>query len=268
MKVPKKLNLIVVIAVMVVHDVGAFATFSSLSAFNTRTACNHYSYYGASSSSCLHSTQNTNNKVDTTTTEEWISLTDDDSVKMRTILSVAAADGDDNTTPIPGKDDVTVEYIGSIAPRNWSTNDVISTWLPDRGLDDFANTLFEEFNINGTKLCNPKKFNAQFIKSGLGITNESKINKLLEAVDDLSKYDKSHPVGTVFDKNTFTFRLGKGLAIKAFDISLERMKVGETVTLVARADYAYGSKGLKEVGKVIVPPYSTVSFDLTLVEIK
>ena len=38
MKVPKRMNLTVVIAVMVVHDVGAFATFSSLSAFNTRTA--------------------------------------------------------------------------------------------------------------------------------------------------------------------------------------------------------------------------------------
>ena len=196
---------------VVVHGVGAFSTFSS-SAFNTRTARNHYCYDGASSPSCLYSTQNTNNNVDTIA-EEWISLTEDDSVKMRTIVSAAAKD--DNTTPVPGKDDVTVEYIGSIAPRNWSTNDVVSTWLPDRGLDDFANTLFEEFNINGTKLCNPKKFNSKFIKEGLGITNESKINKLLEAVDDLSKYDKSHPVGTVFDKNTFTFRLGKGLAIKA-----------------------------------------------------
>ena len=245
-----------------VLGVGAFSTCSS-SAFNTRTARNHYCYDGASSPSCLYSTQN---KVDTTTEEEWISLTEDDSVKMRTILPAAVED--DGTTPIPGKDDVTVEYIGSIAPRNWSTNDVISTWLPDRGLDDFTNTLFQEFNINGTKLLNPKKFNSKFIKEGLGITNESKINKLLEAVDDLSKYDKSHPVGTVFDKNTFTFRLGKGLSIKALDLSLEKMKVGETVTLVARSDYAYGSKGLKDMGEVIVPPYSTVSFNLTLVEIK
>lgn len=238
-------------ALLVAVHVGAFtATISK--------QCNHCHCCASTSNLAMYSTK----------TDEWTSLTEDGGVKMKVISPSPSTD--DDTKPISGKDDVTVEYVGSIATRNWSTDEVISCWLPDQNLDDmeFTKILFQEFAINGTKLCNEQKFNAKFVKEGLGILKASKIHNILENVSELTKYDKSHPPGTVFDKNTFTFRLGKGMVINALDISIAEMKVGQTVTLVARSDYAYGAKGVKTMGNVIVPPYATVSFDLTLVEIK
>ncbi|KAL7524563.1 hypothetical protein ACHAXR_000625 [Thalassiosira sp. AJA248-18] len=58
------------------------------------------------------------------------------------------------------------------------------------------------------------------------------------------------------------------MAIPAFELALKEMKMGDTVVLMARADYAYGKKGSRSMGKYAVPPYATVSFDLTLVDIQ
>jgi len=74
--------------------------------------------------------------------------------------------------------------------------------------------------------------------------------------------------GTVFDKNQFSFRPGKGQVIQAFDLAIAEMKVGQTVSIVARSDFAYGSKGLRVGGKVLVPPYATVQYDVTCIEVK
>lgn len=199
--------------------------------------------------------------------EGWTSLTDDGGVKLKVISSSSSAVSDDKKLDLKGKD-VTVEYIGSIAARNWNTQDVIECWLPDQGLSSLAPELFEAFDIDYNRLTNPKKFGIKFIKEGLGILKDAKQTTLFEAVQELKKSEKSFVEGTVFDKNQFTFRPGKGQVIKAFDLAVAEMKVGQTVSVVARCDFAYGSKGLRVGGKDLVPPYATVQYDVTLVEVK
>ena len=195
----------------------------------------------------------------------WRSLTEDGGVKMR---SSSHDSSKDLKYPTVGKDDVTVDYVGSYAERNWTIEDVNECWLPDQGLTDLAPKLFVAFNINGTKLMDETKFTKKFIFEGLGVTKECKNNNLLCAAQELKETETSHPAGMVFDKNRFTFRLGKGMAIKAFDLALREMKPGDTATVLARCDYAYGRNGLRSEGKFLVPPYATVAYDLTLVEIQ
>lgn len=202
--------------------------------------------------------------------EEWTSLTDDSGVKMRVIsspVSSSSSAAQEFPFPEPGND-VTVEYVGSIAPRAWSVDDVNACWLPEQGLSSLAPELFEAFDIDGEKLMNPKKFSKKFIFEGLGVLKQAKIDTLSQAAQDLARSEKDHPAGTVFDKNRFTFRLGKGMSIEAFDLAVREMRVGETVSVVARCDYAYGVRGLRSAGKFLVPAYGTVQYDLTLVEIK
>jgi len=208
--------------------------------------------------------------------EQWTSLGDDGGVKMRVISSPTESSSssssyEEEPLDFTGKD-VTVEYIGTIVPRSWSVDDIKQCWLPDQGLSSLAPELFDAFDLNYTKLTNAKKFTKKFIREGLGVTKEAKVDNLLQSVEELAKYEKrtyDPSLGTVFDKNRFTFRLGKGMSIKAFDLCVGEMRgVGESVSVVARCDYAYGKRGLRVGGKVLVPPYATVQYDVTLVDIQ
>lgn len=241
-------NILLILASLVPVEVGAFSSLS-------RHYRQHDSAFFATNANDIG-------------VEEWTSLTDCGGVKM-SVMSSSDNDAAVEDLPFPDKGkDVTVEYIGSIAPRDWSVDDILACWLPDQGLTALAPELFEAFDIDGAKLANAKKFNEKFIVEGLGVRKEAKVTTLLEAVQDLERSERTHPAGTVFDKNQFTFRLGKGMSIRAFDLAVSRMKVGQTVSLVARCDYAYGKRGLRAAGKILVPPYATVQYDLTLVEIK
>ena len=197
----------------------------------------------------------------------WTSLTDDGGVKLQIIDPSSPAGGAAGKLDLKGKD-VTVKYIASIAPRNWGVEDVIDCWLPDQGLPSLAPELFRAFEIDGKRLTNSKKFSEKFIKEGLGVLKDAKQTTLFEAAQDLKRSEQTHRDGTVFDENQFSFRPGKGQVISAFDLAVAEMKVGDQVSLVARADYAYGNKGLQVKGKVLVPPYATVHYDVSLVEVK
>merc|ERR1712241_160857 len=190
---------------------------------------------------------------------------EDGGVKMRLISGPSSAKGAPSS-PITSKDDVTVEYVAFIAERDWTVEDAVACWLPDQGLDAVAPELFRSFNINGTRLMDAGFFTEKFVFEGLGVRN--KVKKLVGAAQELKGYERSHPPGTVFDKNRFTFRLGKGQAIQAFELALNEMRPGDSVSLLVRTDYAYGKGGLRSAGKFVVPPYATVSFDLTFVEKK
>lgn len=218
-----------------------------------------------------------NNIQDSITVDsEWTSLTEDGGVKIR-VLSPSSPPDDNNDgnnkeeedlPDLKGKD-VTVEYIGSIAQRNWSVNDVIDCWLPDQGLTSLAPELFRAFEVDYTRLTNSTKFGIKFIKEGLGVLKESKQSTLFESAQSLKQSDMEHVAGTVFDKNTFSFRPNKGQVIQAFDLAIGTyMKMGQTCTILARCDYAYGSKGLRMNGKVVVPPYATVQYEVTFIEVK
>ncbi|MEA3451921.1 MAG: FKBP-type peptidyl-prolyl cis-trans isomerase [Bacteroidota bacterium] len=73
--------------------------------------------------------------------------------------------------------------------------------------------------------------------------------------------------GTVFDSSIakeepLRFQLGVGDVIKGWDEGIALMNVGGKATLVVPSDLAYGSGGFS-----IIPPYSTLVFEVELLEI-
>lgn len=71
--------------------------------------------------------------------------------------------------------------------------------------------------------------------------------------------------GTHFDSSRdrgekFSFELGKGQVIKAWDIGVATMKVGELCQLICKPEYAYGSAG----SPPKIPPNATLVFEVEL----
>lgn len=71
--------------------------------------------------------------------------------------------------------------------------------------------------------------------------------------------------GTHFDSSRdrgekFSFELGKGQVIKAWDIGVATMKVGELCQLICKPEYAYGSAG----SPPKIPPNATLMFEVEL----
>ncbi|XP_034541954.1 peptidyl-prolyl cis-trans isomerase FKBP4 [Notolabrus celidotus] len=75
--------------------------------------------------------------------------------------------------------------------------------------------------------------------------------------------------GTHFDSSRdrgdkFTFELGKGQVIKAWDIGVATMKIGEVSQLICKPEYAYGSAG----SPPKIPPSATLVFEIELFEFR
>ncbi|XP_004456251.2 peptidyl-prolyl cis-trans isomerase FKBP4 [Dasypus novemcinctus] len=75
--------------------------------------------------------------------------------------------------------------------------------------------------------------------------------------------------GTKFDssldrKDKFSFDLGKGEVIKAWDIAVATMKLGEVCRITCKPEYAYGSSG----SPPKIPPHATLVFEVELFEFK
>ncbi|WOL18674.1 peptidyl-prolyl cis-trans isomerase FKBP20-1 [Canna indica] len=69
-------------------------------------------------------------------------------------------------------------------------------------------------------------------------------------------FDSTHEDNTVF-----SFEIGSGTVIRAWDISLRTMKVGEVAKITCKPDYAYGSAG----SPPEIPPDATLIFEVELV---
>ncbi|KAJ8765913.1 hypothetical protein K2173_020429 [Erythroxylum novogranatense] len=72
-------------------------------------------------------------------------------------------------------------------------------------------------------------------------------------------FDTTHEDNTVF-----SFEVGKGSVIQAWDIALKTMKVGEVAKLTCKPEYAYGSAG----SPPDIPPDATLIFEVGLVACK
>ncbi|KAM6937714.1 peptidyl-prolyl cis-trans isomerase FKBP4 isoform 1-T1 [Xenentodon cancila] len=75
--------------------------------------------------------------------------------------------------------------------------------------------------------------------------------------------------GTHFDSSRdrgekFSFELGKGQVIKAWDIGVATMKVGELCQFICKPEYAYGSAG----SPPKIPPNATLVFEVELFEFR
>lgn len=76
-------------------------------------------------------------------------------------------------------------------------------------------------------------------------------------LDDGSKFDSSRDRG-----EQFSFTLGKGEVIKAWDLGVATMKKGELAKLTCRSDYAYGEQG----SPPKIPANATLVFEVELFE--
>ncbi|XP_068643189.1 peptidyl-prolyl cis-trans isomerase FKBP20-1 isoform X2 [Aristolochia californica] len=68
-------------------------------------------------------------------------------------------------------------------------------------------------------------------------------------------FDTTHEDNTVF-----SFEVGKGSVIKAWDIAVKTMKVGEVAKITCKPEYAYGSAG----SPPDIPPNATLVFEVEL----
>ena len=86
--------------------------------------------------------------------------------------------------------------------------------------------------------------------------------------DILVNYTGRFPSGKVFDSSVgrapFELHLGRGEVIKGWDEGLSTMHVGGKRKLVIPPDLAYGQRGYPGV----IPPNSTLTFDVELLKIK
>lgn len=81
-------------------------------------------------------------------------------------------------------------------------------------------------------------------------------------------YDGRLVDGTRFDSSrergqAFVFRLGEGRVIRGWEIGIQGMKEGGKRRLTIPPEYAYGSRDLG-----IIPPHSTLVFDVELLRIE
>lgn len=98
----------------------------------------------------------------------------------------------------------------------------------------------------------------------VGTGAEAKSGKLVSVhytgtLVDGKKFDSSLDRGTPFD-----FKLGAGMVIKGWDQGIVGMKVGGKRRLEIPADLAYGARGFPPV----IPPNSTLIFDVELLDVK
>lgn len=205
----------------------------------------------------------------------WISLVDevpDESISPVKKLVVKEGDGD---YPAAGSQ-VQIEYRGTIGSSQdrWTVEDVLECWLNNQqGLYDILATSFRHNNIDGSMLFNEEVFNEEFVSEKLlGIPNKTiQCKKTIMAAKRLRKQIDEFPEGAEFDSSfakgkAFEFVLGKGRVIKAMDMLVSTMKVGEQAKIVCRSDYGYGKEGYRKVnGDVMIPPFATLCFDITLV---
>lgn len=208
---------------------------------------------------------------------EWIPLVwadddDEDDVEFPPVVKHTLQKGDDDTLPTKGST-VEIEYTGTLlSNEDWTTKDVIECWLSNlQGLDHLSST-FMEHEITGGHL-HANKLTEEYCMNTLGISNKIQAKKLVMASKRLIKQKEEYPPGFEFDSSisrnkNYSFILGSGKAIKAIDLAVSSMKINEHAMIICRSDYGYRSEGLRSSkGEVLVPPFATLCFDLTLVSV-
>ncbi|KAL3808658.1 hypothetical protein ACHAXA_001230 [Cyclostephanos tholiformis] len=217
--------------------------------------------------------------------DEWISLVDhrgdrdgkdddnDDDASHSPVRKLVLVRGVGDDIPRDGMD-IELRYNGTLfgtPPDTWSVNDVVDCWLPNIQGMGHLSPIFEKLNIDGRTLAN---LTEEYCLDAMGMdVTRMQAKKLVMASRRLVRQRYDHPSGTVFDSSDargrnyeFVLVPDGGGVIRAMDIAVRTMRVGERSLVICRSDYGYGSEGLRtNGGVVIVPPFATLCFDLTLV---
>ncbi len=82
-------------------------------------------------------------------------------------------------------------------------------------------------------------------------------------------YTGMFPDGRIFDSSVkrgkpFEFKYGTGQVIKAWDEAVGKMHIGDKIKIIAPSHLAYGASGYPP----LIPPYSTLIFEIELLNIK
>eukprot|EP00551_Chaetoceros_affinis_P011861 CAMPEP_0203676818 /NCGR_PEP_ID=MMETSP0090-20130426/25866_1 /ASSEMBLY_ACC=CAM_ASM_001088 /TAXON_ID=426623 /ORGANISM="Chaetoceros affinis, Strain CCMP159" /LENGTH=243 /DNA_ID=CAMNT_0050543489 /DNA_START=43 /DNA_END=771 /DNA_ORIENTATION=+ len=207
---------------------------------------------------------------------EWKSLlpetevAEEDSPVKKLVLQ--QGNDDDENVP-PRGSTVEINYVGILggSQEHWSVDDVIECWLQSQQGLSILEEPFRSMNVDGTVLMDPSKFTEEFVAKDLGVSNKIQCKKTIMAAKRLWNQLEEFPEGAEFDSSSkreksFSFVLGEGKVIKAMDLVVATMRVGEKARVVCRSDYGYGSEGYRTVkGDVVVPPFRTLCFDIELV---
>jgi hypothetical protein len=192
----------------------------------------------------------------------------------------------DSETPQPGST-VAIAYSGSLwmdtsddenfgrgcGIASWDTETVLDCWLKEQqGLFEPLQGPFAEHSVDGAMLLDEELFTEEFVSNTLGVSNKIQCKKTIMAARRLrtTVADSSH--AQVFDSKSaeapYTFVLGTGKTIRAMELLVASMAVGETSEVVARCDYGYGADGFRtSKGDVLVPPFCGLSFQVTLLSV-
>ena len=108
----------------------------------------------------------------------------------------------------------------------------------------------------------------KFIDTTVGTGDEATSGKNV-AVHYTGWLEQKGKKGQKFDSSvdrgvTFKFPLGAGRVIKGWDEGVQGMKEGGKRTLIIPSDLGYGSRG----AGAVIPPNSTLIFDVELVDVK
>lgn len=204
----------------------------------------------------------------------WVSLIDHDGVFEASKMPVKKLVIEKGMGEIPKVGStVEIQYVGTLgsSPMDWGVEDVVECWLKNQqGLYDKLSQPFRDNSIDGGFLMNEDVFNEAYVAETLGLENKILCKKTVMAAKRLRKQVEDYSEGTEFDSSvskgkTFQFVLGKGKVIKAMDLMVSSMRIGEKAKVTCRADYGYGSEGYRKAnGEVVVPPFATLCFEVTL----
>ncbi len=205
---------------------------------------------------------------DASSTVEWANLVEGKDVLKKVIIQ----QGTEGSIPAKGSE-VEISYVGTLGgfQEEWSVDDVIECWLQhQQGLNDILEEPFREKNIDGKMIMDSNVFTEEYVTNELGVANKMQCKKTIMAAKRLWKQKDEFPKDSQFDSSlergkSFSFKLGSGKVIKAMDMAVATMNIGEKAQIICRSDYGYGAEGYRTVkGDVVVPPFRTLCFEIEL----
>mmetsp|Transcript_18364 Transcript_18364/g.42363 ORF Transcript_18364/g.42363 Transcript_18364/m.42363 type:complete len:274 (+) Transcript_18364:91-912(+) len=217
---------------------------------------------------------------------DWLALaqaTEDGFNPPPVIKRIVQPAASDSKIPRPGST-VAIAYTGSLwmdtdeknnfgdgcGIASWNTKAVLDCWLAEQqGLFEPLAAAFVENSVDGSMLLDENVFTEDFCATTLDLSNKIQCKKTMMAARRLRATVSDFPHGKQFDSKSvdspYKFVLGKGKTIRAMELLVGSMAVGECSEVISRCDYGYGADGFRtSQGDVLVPPFCGLSFTVTL----